>query len=172
MAKKKKIITWQTQIFSIFGVLMALVVMPTTALLSVGLLPTFVAGFVDRSPGRTKAITVGALNLAGCFPFLLQLWSQGHTFDRAISIVSNPTAIITMYAAAAVGYFIDWTLTGFVAGIMRQRGQARLKVIAETQEELIKRWGREVSGEIPLDEYGVPLEQFVNKPSSAKKKDL
>jgi hypothetical protein len=172
MTKKKKMISWQTQIFSIFGVLMALVVMPTTALLSVGMLPTFVAAFVDRTPGKTKAITVGALNLAGCFPFLLQLWSQGHSFDKAIYIISSPTAIITMYAAAAVGYFIDWVLTGFVAGILYQKGEARLKAIAETQAELIKRWGREVTGEIPLDEYGFPLEQFASKAPAQKKKDL
>jgi hypothetical protein len=168
--KNKTPIGWQGQIFSIFGLLMAVVVMPTTAMLSIGMLPTFVALFVDRSRAKTKAITVGALNLAGCMPFLLQLWTHGHSFQQAMEIVSDPRAVVVMYAAAGIGYIIDWVLTSFVAGLLYQRGESRRKEILKTQEELIKRWGREVTGEIPLDEYGFPLDQGMLKAPPPKAK--
>jgi hypothetical protein len=64
-----------------------------------------------------------------------------------------------MFAAAALGYMIEWSMTGIVASIMSQKAIARLKAIDEQQKKLIDRWGREVSGEIPLDPYGFPLGQ-------------
>lgn len=147
-----------TRIFLILGIIMAAVFLPTSALLVIGMMPTFVAFIVDRSRAKTKAITVGAMNLAGCMPFLIELWTGGNTIDVSLSIIADPVAIIVMYCAASIGYLIDWMVSGFVASILYQKGLARQNAIKERQDQLINRWGPEVTGQIPLDESGFPIE--------------
>lgn len=172
MAKKKKDSKKKRgglgrQSMLIFGVLTALVFLPSTVLLLVGMLPTPFAFLADRTKKKSKVITVGAMNLAGCAPFLFELWGAGNDFDASLDIITDPGAIVVMYSAAAVGYLISWAMTGIVANIMYRRGRAREKAIQKRQKELVERWGREVTGDIPLDETGFPLSDKpggVNKP--------
>lgn len=147
------------QMFLVSGLLMAVVFLPTTVLLGVGMMPTFAAALVDRSKRKTKAITVGAMNLAGSVPFMLELWTEGHSFEKAFSIVTDAKAIVVMYAAAAVGYLIDWAMTGIIAGFLLQRGKSRLIAIDKRQKELVDRWGKEVTGEVAVDQYGFAIEK-------------
>ena len=137
---------------------MAIVFLPTTFVLVIALLPTFVAAMVDRSKRKTKAITVGAMNLAGVTPFLLELWTGGNNFAAAFDIIANPKAIVVIYSAAAIGYLIDWAMTGLVASVLVQRGHARKKAIIKRQEDLVEQWGEEVTGDYRLDEYGFRLD--------------
>jgi len=146
------------QIFLVVGLLMALVFLPTTFVLAIGMMPTLAAIFVDRSKRKTKAVTVGAMNLAGCVPFLLELWMEGHNFEKSFMIVTDAKAIIVMFSAAAVGYLIDWAMTGIVAAFLLQRGKARAKAIKKRQKELKERWGKEVTGDVPVDQYGFAIE--------------
>ena len=164
-APKKKPKGWGLQIILIFAFLAAILFLPTTILLVIGLLPTVVAALVDRR-GGARAITVGSLNLCGCVPFLLDLWMTEHTTTMALSIIKNPSSIIVMYAAAGIGYMIDWALSGIVASIIVQRSTARMEGIRKRQEELVTRWGREVTGELPLDAEGLPLEDSMPEPKS------
>lgn len=157
--KKQKGKKGGLQIFFVVGLLMAGVLIASTVLLLVGMLPTIVALFVDRTRQKNKAITVGSVNLAGCTPFLIQLWSEGHTLDKAISIISEPMAIVVMFSAAAVGYIVDWAITGLVSNLLYERGKKRVEKIKKKQAELVERWGKEVTGELVLDEYGFAIEQ-------------
>ena len=152
--------TLKKQIFLILGLLMAVVFLPTTVLLSIAMMPTFAAAVVDKGKRKTKAITVGAMNLAGSMPFLLELWMQGHNFEKAFMIVTDAKAIVVMYAAAAVGYLIDWAMTGVIAGFLLQRGRARVSAIEKRQKELVERWGKEVTGEVAVDQYGFAIEKY------------
>lgn len=161
MAKKKKSKGKKKNSFSltfIFLAGVALIFMPTTILLFFGMLPTLVAALIDRSRKGTKALTVGAMNLAGCTPYLLELWVGHHTVDMALQLASNPGNIVMMYGAAAIGYMIDWMMAGVVTGIMVHNSTARIKEIEKSQKTLIERWGREVTGELVLDAYGFPVE--------------
>jgi hypothetical protein len=162
--KKKKLSrSWQNQLFLIFGILMGVVFLPTTFLLCVGMLPTPVAILADTSRQKTKVMAVGAMNLAGCAPFLIELWANGNNFDRAIDIVTDPKAIIVMYAAALIGYIINWAMTGIVSSLLFEKGKNRQTAILKRQEELIERWGREVTGQIPLDQHGFALAPLDSK---------
>ncbi len=156
---KKKKSGWGLQIIMIFGLLAAVLFMPTTILLVVGMLPTVVAALIDRK-GGARAITVGALNLCGCVPFLMDLWTKGHTTELAVSLIKDPLTIIVMYAAAGIGYMIDWALSGIVATILVQRSTSRMEAIRKRQAELVERWGREVTGELPLDAEGFPVDEL------------
>ena len=105
-------------------------------------------------------MTVGAMNLCGCVPFLMDLWTTSHTAEFAIGLIADPRTIIVMYAAAGIGYMVDWALSGIIATIMIQRATSRLDAIRVRQDEMIVRWGREVTGEILLDSEGFPVEDM------------
>lgn len=134
-----------------------------TLVLLLGMLPTVVAAVVDQSRLHLKTMTVGFMNFAGCSPFLVMVWQRGGDIDAAISILKEPQTIVVMYFAAAMGYMIDWAMTGIVSSIMVQRARTRLKDIDKHQNVLKERWGVEVSGTVPLDEYGFAKETYVSK---------
>ncbi len=155
---KPKSKSGQSKILLSAMALTAVAVLPTTVILFIGMMPTIVVRITDKSKDRSRVLTVGFMNFAACFPIWFQLVKGGHKFDVALSLVADPFNIVMMYAGALIGYLIEWSLSGFIAGMMVQRGHKRLEAIKKTQEEIIERWGREVSGEIPLDIYGFPVE--------------
>lgn len=156
--KGKKQGSMWVHVFLALIVMMAAVFLSSAIILFIGLMPFFVAYFVDKRKTKTKAITVGAMNMAGCVPFLMELWTTDPSVEKALSIILDPMAIIVIYSAAGVGYLIDWALSMIIASILYQRGVSRKSAIEKRQEELIKRWGEEVSGRVPLDEAGFPIE--------------
>lgn len=171
MAKKRGMST-STRILLIFGLLTSIVFMSTTIILGIGMLPTIVAVFIDRTSERTRGLTVGAMNLAGCMPFLLKLWTGSGSAEQAFSIITDPRTVIVMYCAAGVGYVIDWAVSGLVSSIMVQAGTLRAQQIVKRQADLVQRWGREVTGDIATDQYGFPLDPGdapQNQPKSAVK---
>ncbi|MCF8495235.1 MAG: hypothetical protein K9G62_01050 [Alphaproteobacteria bacterium] len=128
--------------------------MPTTFMLTIGMLPTLMVLYVDRTRGKAQAITVGAMNLAGCSPFLFHLWGQGGGFDRAITLISSPKVIVAIYMAAAIGYLLDWAMSGIISSLLHQKGIMRMTAIQKRKEELLERWGPEITGNIKLDRDG------------------
>lgn len=168
--KKKKGLTWQIQLVLIFVILASIAAMPTTVLLILGMLPTAVAWFIDRTKERTRALTVGAMNAAGCTPFILQLWQTGNSMPTSLHIISDPRTIIVMYCAAGVGYLIDWAISGLVGSVMVQRATGRREQIAKRKAALVERWGPEVTGEVALDQYGFPIDENAMPARPAPKK--
>ena len=133
-------------------------------ILMIGMIPTIVASIVDSTKGKMRAFTVGAINVAGCTPFLVEVFKKGNDISTAVTYIIQPRTIVVMYMAAGIGYLIDWAMTGIVSSIMVQRAKKRIKDVLKQQKELIDRWGPEVTGTIALDEYGFPKENFVAKP--------
>ncbi|MCC7305222.1 MAG: hypothetical protein IT558_03070, partial [Alphaproteobacteria bacterium] len=88
--KGKKSAGMKGQMIMIFMIIVSVVFLPTSVMLFIGMMPTLVAIVADRSRKKTKAVTVGAMNLAGCAPFLLRLLEQGHDLRNALEIVSDP----------------------------------------------------------------------------------
>ncbi len=168
-SKKKAGRSWQIQLMLVFILLAGIAAMSTTMLLLIGMLPTFVALFIDRTAEKTRVLTVGAMNAAGCTPFILQLWTTGAAMDNALTIITDPLTIVVMYCAAGVGYIIDWSISGLVGSVMVQRGGLRRNQIAKRQAELVERWGPEVTGDSPVDAYGFaddPAEKPAKNPKA------
>lgn len=138
--------------------LTSVAVLPTTLLIFIGMMPTVIARFTEKTRQGTRVLTIGFMNFAGCFPFWFKLMQGGHKFDVAVGLVTDPFNIVVMYGSAVVGYLIEWGLAGFIAGLMVQKGHKRLDEIKRIQEGLTKRWGLEVAGDIPLDRFGFPVE--------------
>lgn len=146
------------KVMLLFMVLTSVALLPTTVIFFIGMMPTIAIRLSDRTKNRTRVMTIGFMNFASCFPFWFKLMQSGHKFDNAVNIILDPLNLSIMYAGAVVGYLIEWSLAGFVAGLMVQRGRKRLEAIKKMQEDMVERWGREVSGEIPIDINGFPVE--------------
>jgi hypothetical protein len=139
-------------------VIAAALFLPTSMLLAIGMLPTAVMFVVDRTREKMRVLTVGAMNLAGCMPFVMDLWQHDHTIHTSLSYVSQPRTIVVMYFAAAIGYMIEWIVTALVASMAVQKAKARITAIEKRHAELQARWGNEVDGMTALDDEGFPIE--------------
>ncbi len=151
-------IGWRGRILITLAMACAALFLPTTLILVVGMLPTLVMIIFDRTPEKARVLAVGAMNLAGCMPFVMELWQREHSVNMALSYLTEPRTIVVMYFAAGIGYMIEWVITGLVASIAVQKAKGRIDSIEKRQDELERRWGEEVAGHLALDDDGFPVE--------------
>ncbi len=170
MAKKKKTSGWKGHVFLIMALLGAVMFSAVMIIFVIGMIPTLVAGVVDKTHGRVRCLTVGAMNFAGCAPFMIEVFNKGNDVSVALAYIAQPRTIVVIYFAAAMGYLIDWAMTGIVSSIMVQRARAKLKNMEKQKKDLIERWGPEVTGTMPLDEYGFAVGEMQNVVAEAKEK--
>jgi len=137
--------------------------LPTAILLVFGMMPTLAAFAVDKSVGKSKTLCIGFMNFAGCFPYLLEFWTEfdTHNVQNAFILIADIKNMIVMYLIAAGGYAIDLAITGIMANFIIQNSQRRLKNIIKKQDALSDYWGEKVTGKYPLDDYGFPIENHV-----------
>jgi len=133
--------------FLLLVVPLAVVVMPTTVLLGVGLIPTLVAFAVDRDSEKSAAITVGAMNFCGVMPFAIQLWQRGHTLDLSMGLIASPFTWLVMYGAAAVGWGLYFVIPPIVASFVVMRDEDKIRDLEEQRQALVEEWGIEVTGQ-------------------------
>jgi len=149
----------------------AVIFLPTTIFLAFGMMPTIAAFVTDRSVGRNKSICIGAMNFAGCFPFLLKFWTEfgQQNIENAFRLAADIETIIVIYMLAAGGCAIDKAITGIASNLIIQRSETRLSKIKIEQDKLVKRWGEKVTGLYKLDDYGFPERPIPDK--NPKKND-
>jgi hypothetical protein len=168
MAKRKKnAVGWKGQIFLIVGILCCFLFAPLAVILVVGMIPSIVVMIVDHKEGRMRAVTIGAINFAGCAPFMIEVFKGGNNLETAMTYILQPRTIVVIYFAAAMGYLVDWAMTGIVSSILVQKAKSRVKEIQNDQKDLTERWGVEVTGTVPLDEFGFPRESAGAKAEDA-----
>lgn len=130
-----------------------LIVLPTTILFGIGMIPTIVAYVVDRDPEKSAPITVGGLNFCGCMPFAIDLWKHQHTLGAAAKIFADPLAWLVMYGASAVGWGLYYGIPPLVAGLEVARAEKRVEVLKGKKVALVQEWGPDVAGDC-FDESG------------------
>lgn len=143
-ARKSVPIKHQLLLTAVCVVLLA-AALPTALMLSIALLPTICAFLVDRNQGRYAAISVGALNLAGTWPFLLKLWTTDHSVVNAMKIVVDPFAWLIIYCAAAAGWLLYFSFPSCVSVCMSVFAGHRGAQLRQQQKNLIEEWGPEVA---------------------------
>lgn len=126
----------------------ALIVLPSTILFAIGMLPTIVAYVIDRTEEKTAPITVGGLNICGCMPFAIELWRNEHTIAAAGKIFASPLSWLIIYGAAAVGWALYYGIPPFVANLEIMRAESRVDALKQTKVGLVQEWGPEVAGDI------------------------
>lgn len=143
----------------IVAIIIGVVLLPTSLLLFIGLLPSLIA-FLFSTKGRgPRASTVFAMNIAGCVPFVFKLWAGANDFEASVDIVTNAKYLSIIYMSAAFGYMIDWVVTGIVTSYLYQKGILRMKSIKKTQEKMVENWGPKIAGshqgQLENDETGM-----------------
>jgi hypothetical protein len=138
----------QHLLVTLFAMLLLVpIVSPSTSIvLFVGLLPTIVALIVDRTPRKCAVASVGGLNLAGVSPFLLDLWFKSPGMDYAVSLITNPFVLVTMYGAAAVGWLLFAGLPMLTLRISEITVGRRIRGLRDRQAALLAEWGEDVVG--------------------------
>ncbi len=109
----------------------------------IGFGPTIAAGLIDRDPERHAAIAVGAMSLGAMIPLIL-----GQLTERSsshYSVLFDPFAWLTVYAAAGIGWAVHTTVPVVVVMLSDMRADWRRKELLKLQESLVEEWGQEVT---------------------------
>jgi len=128
----------------------AIVMLPSTIVLAVAMVPTLVARIVDPAPGRHLTITVGSLNFAGALWFMYDLWSPWPTFAAIGPTLGDMMGWLASLVGAGMGWAIYSLMPILSRAIANTKSNARLSRLRKSQEELIEQWGDPVRGGITL----------------------
>lgn len=129
------------------GLPTALLLLPTTLILLAGMLPTIVAYLTDRDPEKIAPITVGALNLCGVVPYLLDMWLGTHSTSAALAVLRDPMAWLAMYGAAAMGWAFYLGIPPSVASFIAWSNTRKITKFERQQQELVEEWGSAITGD-------------------------
>ena len=123
-----------------------LVFSPATLMVAVfGLLPAVVAWTVDRSKEKAAAYSVGCLNLAGVFPYLLPVWFARDGIGAAMNILTDALALAVMYGAAACGWVLFLSLPPAVWVVQEAVPERRVTELKADQQRLVEQWSEKVA---------------------------
>lgn len=146
MAKKTRKRSKFRVILYLIGFILLIVALSFGAVLvTLGMLPSFVASYVDGSKDRNAFRVVAACNFSGVLPFLVDLLRKGEiTSDNVYSILFTPHAWLAMYGAAAFGWALVWLFPrgGHFALQIVQKSSANS--LREKQQQIVDEWGSEV----------------------------
>ncbi|MBK1669864.1 hypothetical protein CKO28_17650 [Rhodovibrio sodomensis] len=139
---------WRTLSMVVLLLPAGAVLLPTTLVLVVFMMPTLAAWLVDRQPGRALATSVCLLNLAGSLPGVIQVWTAGHDVAAAQWVLSDPLTWLAAYGAAAVGWLLFAVLPPVLRAHHARSTARRIRVLQNKQETLEKDWGPEVAADV------------------------
>ncbi len=131
--------------FILMLVTMTILSAPTVMLLFFGLLPSIVAGIIDRSEGKYATYCVVGMNFSGIFPFLTDIWFGDHSIDAAVEIMTNPFDLMIIYGAAAFGWMLYMAVPPVITTFLSVMAQRRVTVLRENQSKIIEEWGEAVT---------------------------
>jgi hypothetical protein len=149
-ARGRVIIAWVVAPMVVFAFF------PTILFLVIGMAPFIVAFIVDKRPGKVTARAIGYLNLAGCLPYAIKLWTGQNTITGVLSLVGEPSALMIMYSSAAVGWMLNFIMTPIMTAYLAVQHEAKARSIGNRQEELIKEWGADVKGQATVQPHEAP----------------
>lgn len=118
---------------------------PTVMLFFFGMLPTIVAYLVDRTQEKYATFCVASMNFCGVFPYMMELWMEGHTTFIATEILADVFSLVIIYGAAAFGWVIFTSVPPVVASFLSVIAQQRVSTLRLLQRKLIEEWGEAVA---------------------------
>jgi len=132
----------------VFGGTAMMISLPTVMLIFFGLLPSIVAGIIDRSEQKYAMFCVFGMNISGLFPYLMDIWFNIHSVDAAINVMTNVFDLFVIYGAAAFGWMVFMMLPPVITAFMSVMSETRLKTLRETQATIIEEWGDTVANAV------------------------
>lgn len=150
MAKKKKNekkkVGKGRLVLYIIGFVSLIVLLSFAAVLFVlGMLPTFVASYVDNTKERNNFRVVAACNFSGVLPSLMRLFRNGEiTSDAVNAMLFSPNVWLVMYGAAAFGWALVWFFPQAVHFVLNMIQDSSVRTLNEKQQSIVDEWGLDV----------------------------
>ena len=143
---------WGGGLLSMWGI-----VSPSSLLiLSLGMLPSLVAYFCDRTEQKYALFCVGGLNFCGTFPFILKL-TDDHSFSAAMHIMSDVFSLAIIFAAAGFGWMMFLSIPPVVSSFLTVLAESRVKTLRVIQKRIVDEWGSDVSESDGTETEEIPL---------------
>ena len=129
------------------GLVTALLVvfaLPAFLVSMVGLLPTAVSLFTDRTPGHRATWCVAITNIAGLLPIIAKSFKGDNDLAAAIELLVDPINWLVMYVGAAMGWVLLWIGPVIAEVFVTQKAASEARSLQESPGKLIAEWGRKV----------------------------
>ena len=126
--------------------------LPTVMVLTVGMIPTFIAYATDRRKEKYKTVSVGSLNFVGVLPLLVTLWTKDHSFDMGFTVLSDPFNWLMVLGSSSAGWTIYLVAPSIVSIFLQARIELSVERLKKRQARLIEEWGEGVSGDRKLNQ--------------------
>ena len=144
VTKKNKAPSMATWMWGAFVVSLWMMLSPSSLMiLSIGMLPTLVAFFCDRTEHKYAVYCVGGLNFCGTLPFLLKLVSN-HSLSAAMNIMGNVFSLGIIYGAAGLGWLLFLSIPPVISTFLIIMSDSRVKSLKTIQQRIIDEWGSSV----------------------------
>ena len=139
--KAPSMATW---VWGAFVICLWIILSPSSLMiLSLGMLPTFVSFFCDRTEHKYAVYCVGGLNFCGTLPFLLKLTSD-HSFSAAMNIMGNVFSLAIIFGAAGLGWLLFLSVPPVISTFLIIMSDTRVKSLKSVQQRIIDEWGGSV----------------------------
>lgn len=131
----------------VFLSLMAIIVLRFGAIILVlTIIPSIVAFFIDRKPGRPTFKVIAACNLSAALPFIVPIiiFSLKKQYAEAGQVMESGMSWAFIYCGAAAGWGMLF-LSTFIARIVTlMHYDYSIGVLEKKQELLVKEWGEDI----------------------------
>ncbi|MBL94328.1 MAG: hypothetical protein CFH06_00289 [Alphaproteobacteria bacterium MarineAlpha3_Bin5] len=134
--------------YAVILVCLTIVAFPTIMLVCVGMVPTAIATFIDRTEDKYSVYCIAGGNFCGVFVYLLELWGSHNNISAANTIFSEIFPLLIMYASAGFGLIIFMVLPPIISSVLQAIAQRRLNLLRVVQTKLVEEWGETL---IPAD---------------------
>ncbi|MBE7637951.1 hypothetical protein GUA87_13925 [Sneathiella sp. P13V-1] len=131
----------------------AVVAPPTIIVLTVGMIPSIVATFVNPSRVKGSIAAMTALNLAGVVPVIGFLWERGHTIDQAMRLLTDVFMWLLMFGGAGIAAFLLWGVPIVVQGVYEVQARHLVGKLEKRRMKMIEEWGGRI---VEDSKTGVP----------------
>ncbi len=131
---------------------------PSLIIFGLGMLPTLVAYFCDRTEQKYALFCVGGLNFCGTFPFLLKL-SDDHSISAAMAIMSDVFSLAIIFSSAGFGWMMFLSIPPVISSFLTVLAESRVKTLKTIQKRIVDEWGNSVSESNGIaEEPALPVE--------------
>ena len=110
---------------------------------ALGMLPSLVAFFIDRTDHKYAVYCVSGLNFCGTLPFLLKLTAD-HSLSAAMEIMGDVFTIAIIFAAAGFGWMLFLSIPPVITAFLTVITEARVKSLKTIQQRIVDEWGGSV----------------------------
>lgn len=124
----------------------AVFILPSVMILGIGMTPTLAAMITDRRKEKYATLCVGCMNFTGVLPFMIELWTNDHSYDNAFRLIGEPFTWLVMFGAAAIGWAIYFVTPGIAGMFIGMRADQRIQRLRRRQRDLVEEWGPGVAG--------------------------